>query len=272
VISLIYNKIGEALSKYAILLIMALYLVIAVGSGFKGGALLGLIYIVLFTFLIKKPSMSNLLMIYVMTFFCGNFKIINLGSLYYLDLTFFMTNMILLYMLISTKQIKKLLFVIYTILALTTILNYSDTDFNVLYFNFSSLNFFYIFAFLLWNLKSIDKISANLIVSIILLNFSVSLLQTLGANISISSITQQSSFLGLDFISRSGGISGNIYSNGSKVLVGLFLLYKYFRFSSYTIILNKKVFIYTFYLLSFLIAALSQRIFFVGYLIIILFY
>lgn len=239
-IALMYNKVNEFFSKYAILFIMALYLVIGVGSGLKGGALLGLIYIVLFSFLILKPSMDNLLMICVVTFFCGNFKIINLGSLYYLDLTFFITNMILLYMLITTKQINKLLFVMYIILALTSVLNYADTDFNVLYFNFSSLNFFYIFAFLLWNLKSIDKISANLIVAIIFLNFFVSLLQTLGINISVSSTTQQSSFLGLDFINRSGGISGNIYSNGSKILVGLFLLYKYFRFSSYAFFLIKK--------------------------------
>ena len=269
-ISLIYNKISESLSKYAILLIMAFYLLIAVGSGLKGGALLGLIHIVLLTYLVIKPSMANLLMIYVVTFFCGNFKIINLGSTYYLDLTFFMTNIIILYMLISSKQINKLLFLLYTIFAVTSVLNYSDTDFNVLYFNFSNLNFFYIFAFLIYNVKSIDKTSANLIVSIILLNFFISLLQTLGINISVSSTTQQSSFLGLDFINRSGGISGNIFSNGTKILVGLFLLSKYFKFSSYNTFIKKKVYIYIFFILSFLIAALSQRIFFVGLLIILL--
>jgi hypothetical protein len=68
-ISLIYNKISDSLSKYAILLIMALYLVIAVGSGLRGGIITGLVSLVLLYFAYRFGKQSYILLFYIFVYF-----------------------------------------------------------------------------------------------------------------------------------------------------------------------------------------------------------
>lgn len=265
-----YYNIVETYKKYFILLFIVIYALIAISSGLKAGALVGIISILILFVSYKSNRSELLLLFYIMTYFLGLFKLISIKDTFIFDMTFLISNILLLYIIVNKKILTKYFFYLLLLIILSIAINIIEI--NGLYYQTISLYiYFLVFGILLYKYNNISKNVANFIIIICSTVIIIGLLQMFGLKINMSTNFQVSNidFLGFSF-SRPSGISGGIYKAGTKVLVALFLIYRYIEFSSFYRVFKKyKYFYYFIIILSIFSATLSQRSLLLGMVILI---
>lgn len=266
----IYTKSKELVLKYAILILLFFYCIIAVGSGLKGGVLMGIGSITFLYFAYKFDKHSYILVFYIFTYFFGLFKLMYMEGTFLFDMTFLLSNILLIHYFVKKQKIFKYYFYLYVLLIISIVLNlYEHND--MYYQTFSLFNYFLVFGILLYLNKDVSLQVGNIIVLISSLLVFFSLLQMFGFLGSVVESAQGAKFniLGFD-LNRPSGVSGGIYKAGTKVFIALYLIYRYLPSSSFNQVFKRyKYFWYLVVVLAILSGILSQRSLLLGMVILI---
>jgi hypothetical protein len=265
-----YYIIIEKIKKYFILLFILAYAVIALSSGLKAGILIGTISIFILFVSYKSNKSELLLLFYVLTYFLGLFKLISIKETFIFDMTFLISNILIFYIIFNKQILNKHFLYLQILILLSIIINIMEFN-NMYYQTISLFNYFIVFGVLLYKHKNISKNIANMVIILCSFVIFIGLLQMFGLQVNFTSSFQVSNidFFGFN-LSRPSGVSGGIYKAGTKVLVALFLIYRYIEFSSFYRIFKKyKYFYYIIIGLAIFSATLSQRSLLLGIVILL---